>query len=81
MKLSKTRTAIYISLGAAILFGIIGAVTLARIWFILAGLALLVEFVFSFGFLRCPHCGKHLDRTGMRTDITHCPFCGKELGE
>ena len=81
MKLSTARKAIYVCLAAVILFGIIGAFTLSKFWLILAGLALLIEFVLFYVFLRCPHCGKHLDRTGMRTDITHCPFCGKELGE
>ena len=35
--------------------------------------------VLFFVYIRCPHCGRHLDRTGMRTDIRICPFCGKDL--
>ena len=81
MKLKTARTVIYACIAAVIIMGIMAGITMHWIMFVLTGLVLLAELVIFFIFLRCPHCGRHLDRVGMRSDITHCPFCGKELGE
>lgn len=81
MKHKTARTIIYACMVAVILFGMLAGITMHWILFVLTGLALLAELIVFFIFLRCPHCGRHLDRVGMRSDITHCPFCGKELGE
>ena len=79
MKLNTARNAVYACMAAVVLFGIIAALVQTPICFVLLILALIAEFVFFFGFIRCPHCGRFLDRTGMRGDVTHCPFCGREL--
>ena len=81
MKLKTARTVIYACLAVAILFAMMAGITMYWTWFVLMGLALLGELIVFFAFLRCPHCGRFLDRIGMRSNITHCPFCGKELGE
>ena len=81
MKLKTARATIYACIAAIFLFGMIAVITMHWSWIVLTGLALLVELIVFYFFLRCPHCGRHLDRVGMRSDITHCPFCGKELGE
>ena len=79
MKLTTARKAIYACIAAVVLFAIPMVIVRKPVWFILVILALAAELIISFMYLRCPHCGRHLDRTGMRSDITHCPFCGREL--
>ncbi len=81
MKLTTARMAVYACMAAVILLALITAFIQTPVCFILLILALIAEMVFFFGFLRCTHCGSHLDRPGMRSDITHCPFCGKPLEE
>ena len=79
MKLGTARTAVYISTTAAVVLAMIAALVRTPVCFVLMILALTAELVFFIGFIRCPHCGRHLDRVGMRGDVTHCPFCGKAL--
>ena len=47
-----------------------------------AGIALLIvvalNAIFSFKYVRCPHCGSHLDRVVF---INCCPYCGEDLDE
>ncbi len=79
MKLSTARTAVYACMAAVVVTGLITALVQTPVCFILLILALTAELVFFFGWIRCPHCGRHLDRTGMNSEITHCPFCGEPL--
>ncbi len=44
---------------------------------IIALLLSLAGTIFIVVFYRCPHCGKHLGRSGGK----YCPYCGKELNK
>ena len=79
MKLSTARTAVYVCLGAAVLLAIPAALTAKPLFLGLMLAAVAAEIIIFFIYIRCPHCGRHLDRTGMRDDIKICPFCGKPL--
>lgn len=81
MKLSKARAVVWACMAAVVVFGFMAALSIHWVFFVLIGLALAAEITFFAAFIRCPHCGKHLDRTGMRSDITHCPFCGENIDE
>ena len=78
MKLSTARIAVYGCMGATVLFGLI-AMSGSGLFMGLMLAAVTAEIIIFFVYIRCPHCGRHLDRTGMRDDIRICPFCGKEL--
>ena len=79
MKLGNARIGVWISTGAVFLCAFLYMLTKSG-WFILLTLtALVVELIIFFVFVRCPHCGRFLDRAGMNIDATHCPFCGKLL--
>ena len=79
MKLSKARNIIWGIMAAVVMFGIMSLCTQSPIMYILMFLALVAELIVFCRFIRCPHCGHHLDRAGMNVDIEFCPFCGKEL--
>ena len=79
MKLDTARTAVYVCLGAAVLLAFPAALTAKPLFLGLLVAAVAAEIIIFFVYIRCPHCGRHLDRTGMRDDIKICPFCGKPL--
>ena len=79
MKLKTARIAIWSCMAAVVLFGLLLIVTQSKLMFALLMLALAGELILFFVFIRCPHCGRHLDRTGLYSSATHCPFCGKPL--
>ena len=81
MDLKKARIAVYICLGAVCLSCLLFLMIKKPWCCILALVFLTVEMIFYVVFIRCPHCGRFLDRAGMRFDATHCPFCGKELDQ
>ena len=81
MKLKTARRVIWGILAVMILIGFIQLVTNDPIVFIPFGVAFIAELLVFFVFIKCPHCGHHLDRTGMKPDAEFCPFCGGSLKE
>ena len=79
MKLGTARILVWSIMAAVVLFGIIALATQSPIAYILMGAALVAELIVFFVFIKCPHCGRHLDRAGMNPEIEYCPFCGKSL--
>ena len=79
MKLRTARILVWSIMAAVVLFGIIALATQSPIAYILMGAALVAELIVFFVFIKCPHCGRHLDRAGMNPEIEYCPFCGKSL--
>ena len=79
MKLGTARIVVWSMMAAAVLSGLIALFTQSPIAYILMGLALVAELIVFFTFIKCPHCGRHLDRAGMNSEIEYCPFCGKSL--
>ena len=81
MKLKTARIAVYACMGAVVLTALLYAATRSNVFIILAFLSLIAEVAIFFLFVRCPHCGRFLDRTGLRSDAERCPFCGKPLND
>ena len=81
MKLRTARILVWSIMAAVVLFGIMALATQSPIAYILMGAALVAELIVFFVFIKCPHCGRHLDRAGMNSEIEYCPFCGKSLKE
>ena len=81
MKLKTARTAAYCCIALVFVLGLILIFTQSKLVFALMMIGLAAELVIFFGFIRCPHCGAHLDRAGMNGGITFCPYCGKPLEE
>lgn len=79
MKLGTARILVWSIMAAVVLFGIMALATQSPIAYILMGAALVAELIVFFVFIKCPHCGRHLDRAGMNPEIEYCPFCGKSL--
>ena len=79
MKLRTARILVWSIMAAVVLFGIMALATQSPIAYILMGAALVAELIVFFVFIKCPHCGRHLDRAGMNPEIEYCPFCGKSL--
>ena len=79
MKLGTARILVWSLMAAVILTGLIALVTQSLIACALTALALIAEVIVFYVFLKCPHCGHHLDRSGMNPDIEYCPFCGRSL--
>jgi len=79
MKLSTARIVIWGCTAAVVLCGVIAMTKQSLVLFGLMGIALVAELVVFFGFIKCPHCGHHLDRAGMSSEIQFCPFCGQSL--
>lgn len=79
MKLRTARILVWSIMAAVVLFGIMALATQSPIAYILMGAALVAELIVFFAFIKCPHCGRHLDRAGMNPEIEYCPFCGKSL--
>ena len=79
MKLGTARILVWSIMAAVVLFGIIALATQSPIAYILMGIALVAELIVFFVFIKCPHCGHHLDRAGMNSEIEYCPFCGRSL--
>ncbi len=79
MKLSTARTAVYVCLGVAVLLAIPAALTAKPLFLGLMLAAVAAEIIIFFIYIRCPHCGRHLDITVMRDDTKLCPFCRKPL--
>ena len=79
MKLRMARILVWSIMAAVVLFGIMALATQSPIAYILMGAALVAELIVFFAFIKCPHCGRHLDRAGMNPEIEYCPFCGKSL--
>lgn len=81
MKLGTARTIVWSLLTAVVIFGIIALITQSAIFIVLTVLAGVAEMIVFFGFIKCPHCGRRLDRVGMKEDLKLCPFCGRSLKE
>ena len=81
MKLGTARIVVWSMMAATVMFGLIGIVSQSPAAYVLMGLALAAELIVFFSFLKCPHCGRHLDRTGMNSEIEYCPFCGEYLND
>ncbi|MBQ7064534.1 MAG: hypothetical protein IJM90_06575 [Firmicutes bacterium] len=81
MKLGTARIVVWCLMALVVFLGIIALVVQKPITYILMILALAAELIMFFGFIRCPHCGRHLDRAGMNAEIEFCPFCGESLKE
>ncbi len=79
MKLGTARIVVWSLMAATVLFGVVAGVSLSPLAFVLMGLALAAELIVFFSFIKCPHCGRHLDRAGMNSGIEYCPFCGEFL--
>ena len=79
MKLGTARIVVWSLMAAAVLFGVVAGVSLSLLAFVLMGLALAAELIVFFVFIKCPRCGRHLDRVGMSSEIEYCPFCGESL--
>ena len=79
MKLRTARILVWSIMAAVVLFGIMALATQSPIAYILMGAALVAELIVFFVFIKCPHCGRHLDRAGMNPEIEYCPFCGEYL--
>ena len=79
MKLKTARKAIYACMGVALFCVMIYVISRRDLFIALALAAIIAELILFYLFIRCPHCGRFLDRSGMRFDAVHCPFCGKEL--
>ena len=79
MKLRTARRVVRSMMAATVLFGVIAVVSQSPVAYVLMGLALATELIVFFTFIRCPHCGRHLDRAGMNSEIEYCPFCGESL--
>ena len=79
MKLGTARVVVWSLMAAVVLFGLIALITQSPIAYVLMGLALAAELIVFFSFIKCPHCGRRLDRAGMNSEIEYCPFCGESL--
>ena len=79
MKLGTARTVVWSMMAAVVLLGVIALAAQSPIAFVMMGLALAAELIVFFTFIKCPYCGRHLDRAGMNPEIEYCPFCGKSL--
>ena len=79
MKLRTARIVVWSTMAATVLFGLISLVSQSPVAYVLMGLALAAELIVFFAFIKCPHCGHHLDRAGMNSEIEYCPFCGESI--
>ena len=79
MKLGTARITVWSLMAAAVLFGLTALLSQSPVAYVLTGLALAAELIVFYAFIKCPHCGRHLDRNGMNSEIEFCPFCGKSL--
>ena len=79
MKLGTARIVVWSITAAVVFLGLIAFVTQSPIAYVLMFLALAAELIVFFAFIKCPHCGRHLDRAGMNSEIEYCPFCGESL--
>ncbi len=79
MKLGTARMVVWTTMAAVAVFGLIALVSQSPLAYVLMGLALAAELIVFFAFIKCPHCGRHLDRAGMNSGIEYCPFCGEFL--
>ena len=79
MKLMTGRIVVWSMIGIVALFGLIALITKSSVAVVLMAAAAAVEVIVFFAFIKCPHCGRRLDRAGMKPDIECCPFCGESL--
>ena len=79
MKLGTARIVVWSLMAAVVLSGAIALASQSPLAYVLMGLALAAELIVFFVFIKCPHCGRHLDRAGMNSEIEYCPFCGESL--
>ena len=79
MKLGTARIVVWSMMAAVVLAGSIALASQSPLAYVLMGLALAAELIVFFFFIKCPHCGRHLDRAGMNSEIEYCPFCGESL--
>ncbi len=81
MKLRTARIVVWSMIGIVALFGLISLITKSAAAVVLTAVTAAAEMIVFFAFVKCPHCGRHLDRAGMKPDIAYCPFCGKPLND
>lgn len=79
MKLRTARIVVRSMIGIVALFGLIALITKSSVAVVQMAAAAAVEVIVFFAFVKCPHCGRRLDRAGMKPDIAYCPFCGEAL--
>lgn len=81
MKLRTGRIVVRSMIGIVALFGMIARITKSSAAVVLMAAAAAVEVIVFFAFIKCSHCGRRLDRAGMKPDIGYCPFCGESLND
>ncbi len=75
MKLKKVRRNIWILLGIALVFFLLGFFN--SIFLIIALIFSVVVMLYAFTEYRCPYCDKFF----YRIVPEYCPYCGKKLDE
>ena len=81
MKLRTARIVVWSLIGMAALFGLTALIAKSSVAVVLMAVTAAIEVIIVFVFVKCPHCGRHLDRAGMKPDIEYCPFCGESLND
>ena len=79
MKLSTARKVVWGLYVLIILAAILHIIFRTKISLFLVIAVCIVYFIVRFVYLRCPHCGRVLDRIAMFKSAANCPYCGKEL--
>ncbi len=81
MKLRTARIVVRSMIGIVAFFGLIALITKSSAAVVLMVVSAAAEMIVFFAFVKCPHCGRSLDRAGMKPDIAYCPFCGESLND
>lgn len=74
MKLRTARIVVRSMIGIVALFDLIALITKSSVAVVLMAAAAAVEVTVFFAFIKCPYCGRRLDRAGLRR--YRSPGCG-----